>query len=80
MTGVIVHVDLVPADTPAEPLSIVMFGAWWRVMAGHRIVAVCETRAEAAAYIARQMTRASLLQTSQRRINGDETATKGKDK
>jgi hypothetical protein len=68
MTGVIVHVDIVPAEEPHEPLSIVMFLNWWRVMDGHRIVAVCETRDEAAAFIARQATRRSLLQTSQRRI------------
>ena len=74
MTDVIVHVDIVPADEPHQPLSIVMFRAWWRVMDGHRIVAVCETRDEAAAYIARQMTRRSLLQTSQRRIEKGEQA------
>ena len=72
MTGLIVHVGIVPAEEPHEPLSIVMFLDWWRVMDGHRIVAVCETRDEAAAYLARQMTRASLLETSQRRIEKGE--------
>ena len=54
MTGVIVHVDLVPADEPHEPLSIVMFNEWWRVMDGHRICAVCATRDEADAWIENQ--------------------------
>jgi hypothetical protein len=35
-------------------MTVVKWLAWWRVMDGGRIVAVCETREEAEAYIARQ--------------------------
>ena len=59
MSGVVINVDFKVAqdDPPPAELSIVRFLDWWRVMDAHRIVAVCETRDEAVAYVSRQATR-----------------------
>ena len=56
MTDALFVFDYAPQARAAEsvPLTIAAWREWWRVMDGARIVAICETRDEAVAYIARQ--------------------------